>query len=98
RWRRLGGRPGVDDRLDPPVVADDVDRRLAHDLRAATAVEGVARTGVGEAERERRVVDGHDLRLLGEVDPGQPAALLGRLDDVGPEAAYVDQGQRGAGR
>ena len=95
---RLGLGAGVDDRLDPPVVADDVDRGLAHDLGAAAVVEGVAGAGVGEAERERRVVDGHDLGLLGEVDPGHPAALLGGLDDVGPEAAYVDQGQRGAGR
>ena len=33
------------------------------------------------------------LGVLGEVHPGHPAAQLGRLDDVGPEAAYVDQRQ-----
>ena len=46
--RRLRRR--VDDRLDLPVGADHVDRRLPQDLVAAAADEGVARPGVAEAD------------------------------------------------
>ena len=85
RGRREGcGRPaaacgvclgaGVDDRVDPPVGADHVDRGLAHDLVAAAADEGVAGAGVREAEGQRVAVDADDLGVLGEVHPGDPAA------------------------
>ena len=42
-------------------------------------------------------VDRDDLGVLGQVHPGHPAAQLGRLDDVGPEPAYVDQAEPRAG-
>ena len=95
----VGGRLGarVDDRLDLPVGADHVDRRLPDDLGAAAAVERLAGTGVAEAERQGRAVDRDHLGVLGQVDPGQPAPALDRLDDVGPQPAYVDQGQAAGG-
>ena len=59
---RRGARPpagaGVDDRLDLPVDADDVDRRLAQDLVAAAVDEGVAGADVGEAEGQHVALDG----------------------------------------
>ncbi len=95
--RRVGAGAGVDDRLDAPVGPDDIDRGLPEHLVAATADERVARAGVGEPQRERVAVDRDDLAVLREVHPRQASAQLGGVDDVGPEAAYVDQRQS-AGR
>src|SRR6478736_168702 len=50
RGRALRGGTRVDDRLDLPAGADDVDRRLVEHLVAAGAHERVARARVGEAE------------------------------------------------
>ena len=97
RGRALGLGAGVDDRVDLPVRADDVDRGLAQHVVAPAAHERVAGAGVGEAQGEGVAVDRDDLAVLGEVHPGEPAHALGRVDDVGPQAAYVDQGER-AGR
>src|SRR4051812_16123812 len=91
RRRALGLGARVDDRLDLPGGADHVDRGLVQHLVAAAAHERVAGAGVRETERERGGVDRDDLAVLGEVHPRQPAAHLGRVDDVGPEPAYVDQ-------
>ncbi len=81
-----GGAARVDDRLDAPVHPDDVDRGLAQDLVAAAVDERVAGTGVGEADREPGAVDVDDVGVLGQHHPGEPAAVLGLLEDVGPQA------------
>ena len=88
---RLRGR--IHDRLDAPVVTDDVDGRLPQDLLAAAAGEGVAGTGVGQRDRQRLVVDRGDLRVLAEQDPGEAPLELDRLQDVRPQASHVDQGE-----
>ena len=95
RERRLGAGLGgrVDDRLDPPVVADHVDRGLAHDLLAAAAVKESRAPALTEARRQRLVVDRDHLGVLAEQDPGQPALSLTALEHVGPQPAYVDQGR-----
>src|SRR6478735_7195642 len=97
RRRALGLGARVDDRLDLPVGPDHVDRGLADHVVAATVHEGLAGAGVREAEGQDLAVDRDDLAVLGEVHPGHPAARLGRVHDVGPEPAYVDEGERAAG-
>ena len=91
---RSGLRAGVDQGLDLPVRTDDVDRRLPQDLVAPPAQEGVARAGVAEPEGQHVAVHRDDLGVLGQVHPRHPSPHLGRLDDVGPQPAYVDQAQR----
>ena len=52
---------------------------------------------LAKTEGQRGGVDPDHLGVLGQVDPGHPAALLGGVDDVRPQPAYVDQAQVGAG-
>ncbi len=98
-----GGRVGtglrgrVDDRLDPPVVADHVDGGLAKDLLAAAADEGVASARVHQRDGQHRVVDGRHLGVLAEQDPGVATLELDRLQQVRPQPAYLDQAKRMAG-
>ena len=88
---RLGRR--VHRGLDLPVGTDHVDRRLAQDLLAATTDERVARTGRLEAHGQAVRVDPDHLRVLAEQDPGEPTHLLDGLEQVGPDPAYVGQGE-----
>src|SRR6185436_17550806 len=83
----------VDDRHHAPVVADHVDGRLAQDLLAAPAGEGVAGARVDQGDGQRPVVDVDDLAVLAEQDPGEASLELDRLEQVGPQPAYVDQRQ-----
>ena len=69
---------------------------LAQDLVAPAVDEGVAGAGVGEADGQPDSVDVDDVGVLGEHHPGQPATVLGLLEDVGPQAAYVDQAEAAA--
>ena len=71
-------------------MPDHVDRGLAQDLLAATAAEGVAGPGVDERDRQRLVVDGGDLAVLAEQDPGVAALELHGLEQVGPQPAHVE--------
>ena len=92
--RRLGA--GVDDRLDPPVGTDDVDHRLPEDPSLPPLTNDSRAPALLKPDRQRRAVDPDHLGVLAEQDPGEPALALDRLDDVGPEPAYVDQGESAA--
>ena len=105
RGSEAGSAPGcgrVDDRLDPPGLADHVDRGLTKDLLAPAAHERVAGAGVDQRDGERLVVDRGDLGVLAEQDPGVAALELDRVEQVGPEPADLDETEaarrRGLGR
>ena len=50
-----------------------------------------------EPDRQGAGVDADDLGVLGEDHPGEPAAHLGRVDDVGPQPPDLDHAQPALG-
>ena len=91
RPARLGRR--VDDGVDHPLLADEVDEHLLDEDVAAALDEGLAGAGVVEADRQRPAVEPDHLGVLAELDPGDPTLGLHRLHDLGPQPADVGEGQ-----
>src|SRR5690606_4942772 len=94
RARRGGGGPatsgGVDDGLDLPLDPELLAQRLAQHVLAAAAEEVVAGARVDEADLQGGAVEAGHLGVLAEQDPGEPAAVLHRFQDVRPEHARVE--------
>ncbi|MGX1270974.1 hypothetical protein RKD18_004168 [Streptomyces phaeoluteigriseus] len=88
----------VDERVDLPLDVEQFGQRLPQHVLAAAADEVVAGARVDEGDLEGGAVEARHLGVLAEEDPGEAAAVLDRLQDVGPERAGVEAaGGRGVG-